>query len=333
MSSGSAISSRSGTADNPIAGSARLPTITGCTNSTATCRASERAAGEVPSAISRPPRAKRSAILWQSLAIRSASAVKNASFARVRRAMSCAPGSTAWVMPAPRRARPPAPATRAIPRTPSPVRALTSRRLGTGIHLLDVVQEAVEIEVEVGEQVDLVHQHQLARAEHQRVLERLVLSLRDGGDHHPRVLSDLELRRAHEVADVLDHEQVDLVQRQGRDRRADHVRVEVTLSAETGIGVDLRHRHVQAREPVGIEAALHVSFQHGDPDAVEVMQDALQQRRLAGAGGAHHVDDANACPVEVGAVRLRDGRVRVERVFGDLDLGLVQLLPPTFGGP
>ena len=50
----------------PMAGSARLPTITGCTNSTATCRASERAAGERPKAISRPPRANRSAIRWQS---------------------------------------------------------------------------------------------------------------------------------------------------------------------------------------------------------------------------------------------------------------------------
>jgi hypothetical protein len=47
---------------SPSAGSARLPTITGCTNSTVTWRTSERAAGAVPAAISRPPRANRSAI-------------------------------------------------------------------------------------------------------------------------------------------------------------------------------------------------------------------------------------------------------------------------------
>ena len=62
---------------SPIAGSARLPTITGCTNSTATWRASERADGVSPAAISRPPAAKRSAIAWHSRAIRSASASKN----------------------------------------------------------------------------------------------------------------------------------------------------------------------------------------------------------------------------------------------------------------
>ena len=63
-----------------------LPTITGCTNSTAMCRTSERAAGEIPSAISRPPRAKRSAIRWQSRARRSASAGNHSAFAAVRAA-------------------------------------------------------------------------------------------------------------------------------------------------------------------------------------------------------------------------------------------------------
>ena len=47
---------------SPSAGSARLPTITGCTNSTATWRTSDRAVGETPIASSRPPRANRSAI-------------------------------------------------------------------------------------------------------------------------------------------------------------------------------------------------------------------------------------------------------------------------------
>jgi hypothetical protein len=50
---------------SPSAGSARLPTITGCTNSTVTWRTSDRAVGETPIASSRPPRANRSAIAWQ----------------------------------------------------------------------------------------------------------------------------------------------------------------------------------------------------------------------------------------------------------------------------
>ena len=49
-----------------------------------------------------------------------------------------------------------------------------------------------------------------------------------------RVLADLELGRAHEVAHVLDHEQVDVVERQVAQRRAHHVRVEVTLAEARG---------------------------------------------------------------------------------------------------
>ena len=85
-----------------IAGRARLPTITGCTNSTATWRASERAPGVAPSAIRRPPRAKRSAIAWQRRAIRAASAVKNSSSA----------------LTPPVRASPPPRASRAAPPPP-----------------------------------------------------------------------------------------------------------------------------------------------------------------------------------------------------------------------
>jgi hypothetical protein len=74
----------------------------GCTNSTATWRASERAAGERPNAIRRPPRAKRSAIRWHSRASRSASAAKNSLVGSVRsrssssrRARLCSPASAA----------------------------------------------------------------------------------------------------------------------------------------------------------------------------------------------------------------------------------------------
>ena len=75
MSSGSAIRSSSVTIGpdapvSPMAGSARLPTMTGCTNSTATWRTSERAGAVAPTATSRPSRAKRSAMRWHSRAIR-----------------------------------------------------------------------------------------------------------------------------------------------------------------------------------------------------------------------------------------------------------------------
>ena len=78
MSSGPASSAASSALSNAIAGSARLPTITGWTNSTATWRASDRAAGEPPIASSRPPRAKRSDHLVAEAADAVGLGVKNA---------------------------------------------------------------------------------------------------------------------------------------------------------------------------------------------------------------------------------------------------------------
>ena len=65
------------------AGRARLPTITGCTNSTETCCASV-AAEPFPNASSRPPLRKRRDISWQASANRGASASKKVSKIRLR---------------------------------------------------------------------------------------------------------------------------------------------------------------------------------------------------------------------------------------------------------
>ena len=77
-------------------------------------------------------------------------------------------------------------------------------RAHAGVDDVDVVEQLVEVDVEVGEEVELVDHDQLAGPEHQRVLERLVLALGQRADHRPGVLADPELRRADEVADVLD---------------------------------------------------------------------------------------------------------------------------------
>ena len=52
---------------------------------------------------------------------------------------------------------------------------------------------------------------------------------------------------------------------------------------------------------------------------------ALEQRRLARAGRAHQVDHRDPRAIEVVAVRVRDRRVGVERVLGDLHLGAMHV--------
>ena len=157
-----------------------------------------------PVASSRPPRANRSAISLHSRASRSASAANHAALASRRRSRPTRLHQAGTS----RRAGSSSSQSRNAS-MPSPVRALTSIRGTPGCTASRWCRNSLEVEVEVRQQVDLVDQHQLAGAEHQRVLERLVLALGDRGDHDPRVLADVELGRADEVADVLDHQQVD----------------------------------------------------------------------------------------------------------------------------
>src|SRR4051812_18704571 len=101
----------------------------------------------------------------------------------------------------------------------------------------------------------------------------------------------------------------------------------MALAAEARIGVQLRHRDVQRRQPVGVVAALHVALEHAGAHAVEPAEDALEQRRLAGARGAHQVDHRHRFAVEVVAVGAGDRVVGVERVLDDSDLRPVHLHP------
>ena len=81
----------------------------------------------------------------------------------------------------------------------------------SGLTARTLREQGVDVEVEMRKQIDLVDDHHVDGAEHDRILERLLLALGDGTYHRPAVLADVELRRTDEVADVLDHEQVEVV--------------------------------------------------------------------------------------------------------------------------
>ena len=105
-----------------------------------------------------------------------------------------------------------------------------------------------------------------AGAEHDGVLERLLLALRHRVDHRLGVLAHVELGRADEVADVLDHQQVELGEGQPRQPGTDHHGVEMALAAEPCARVDERHGRPEAVELVGVEAGGDVTFEDADAD-------------------------------------------------------------------
>jgi hypothetical protein len=185
---------------------------------------------------------------------------------------------------------------------------------------VDVGEEPVEVEVEVRQEVELVDDHHVHGVEHDRVLERLLLAFGDGVDHRPDVLADVELGRAHEVADVLDDEEVELGEGQPGQAGAHHHRVQMALAAEAGARVDEGHLGAEPGELVGVEAGRDVTFQHADAHPPrELGQRALQEGRLAGARRRHQVDRPHARRGERGPVGVGDAIVLGQDVLEHAD--------------
>jgi len=121
-----------------------------------------------------------------------------------------------------------------------------------------------EVEVEMREQVDLVQHDHVDGAEHHRVLQRLVLALRDRIHHRPRVGPDVELGRTHEIADVLDDDQVEAIERQAREARLHHHGVEVALAPEPRARVHECDVDRVVSQRVGVDARLDVALDDAD---------------------------------------------------------------------
>ena len=122
-------------------------------------------------------------------------------------------------------------------------------------------------------------------------------------------LAQIESRRAHQVADVLDQQQAIVSQREFLHRMAHHVGIEMAALA----GIDLHCGHAGGANTVSVEAGLLVALDHRDPGLVlEPLDSAGEQRGLAGTGTRHQVEREDAMLGEMAAV----GR-RVQIVLGE----------------
>jgi hypothetical protein len=109
------------------------------------------------------------------------------------------------------------------------------------VHLLNEAEGLVLLVIQVREQVDLVQQGRIAQPKHGGVFHRFVLAFGHAQDHHPDVLADVELRRAHQVAHVFDDQQRDRIEVDFVRGLFDHVGSQVAVAAE-GVGVHLDDR-------------------------------------------------------------------------------------------
>ena len=69
----------------------------------------------------------------------------------------------------------------------------------------------VHVEIKIRQNVDLVDYKRIADLEYERIFQRLVVSLRNGEDHGRFSRRPCQLRRANEVADVFENDEVEIV--------------------------------------------------------------------------------------------------------------------------
>ncbi|CAO5228493.1 hypothetical protein FAGKG844_110090 [Frankia sp. AgKG'84/4] len=156
------------------------------------------------------------------------------------------------------------------------------------------------------QQVDLVDEHEIRRTKHHRILQRLFFALGHSEDHRSQILAHHELRGTHQIADVLDDDEVEFGERQARQRRGDHRRVQMALPTEPVAGVDQCHRGAEPVEAVRVEAGLDVSLDDPDPaPGAQPAQRPGEQGRLPCARRGHQVHDDDPDRVERRPVRPR----------------------------
>src|SRR5712692_2855660 len=177
-----------------------------------------------------------------------------------------------------------------------------------------------DVEVEIWQQVDFIQQHQIGLGEHVRILQRLVLAFGDRQYDYLMRLTEVDSRRADEIADILDEEKAALVQWQVIERVADHVCVEMTAPAS----VYLDCRSTCYADATGIVRGLLVAFDHADRKAVLQISDCPhQQRRLAGARAGDKVKREDTGRLQPVPIRAGEGSI-----FGE-DVALQMIMPSS----
>jgi hypothetical protein len=104
------------------------------------------------------------------------------------------------------------------------------------------------IEWHVGQQIDLVHYHQVGAIERGRVFQWLIFAFRNTKHHDPRTFTEIVAGWANQVTDVLDEQNLERLQRPALQAALHHAGVQVACAS----GRDLADGKAVAGKAAGI---------------------------------------------------------------------------------
>lgn len=174
-----------------------------------------------------------------------------------------------------------------------------SYRLNCRVDCTCIGQCDIHIKIDIGQEVGLADDHEVGGPEHVRIFERLVLPLCYRQNDDLCMLAEVKQRGADEIADIFDQHH----RTAGRSQLLESLCHHVGLKVASGSSVDLNRRCSGGANAFAVIGGGLVALDDEDRDFVpEVLNCALQQRRLAGAGRADEVQCQDFPPLEPASV-------------------------------
>lgn len=172
-----------------------------------------------------------------------------------------------------------------------------------GVDLACVGYCPAHIEIEVGQQIRLVEDHEGSRSEHVRILQRLILPLRDRKDDDPGVLTQIEHRWTDKVANVFDHDDGSRGRLEFRKSTRDHIGLEVTSCAR----VHLHGRGTGVSNAFAVVDGRLIALDHKEGQLIAQTTDrALEKRRFPCTRRTYQVQSEDFAAGKPGAVSGRE---------------------------
>jgi hypothetical protein len=141
-----------------------------------------------------------------------------------------------------------------------------------------VTDQAIDVEPDVRQKVSLAEDERVARAKDVRVFQGLVHALGDRDDDDARVFAQVEERRTHEIANVLDENERPRWGVELSKPMADLLGVQVAPRSR----VQLHGANANRAQAYCVDVALRIAFDRADDEvAAQRVDGGLEERGLA----------------------------------------------------
>jgi len=184
-------------------------------------------------------------------------------------------------------------------------------------------RRALGIEIiEQSKKIRFAQNNKIAGAKNNRIFRRFVVPLGDTEKSDVAVLSEVEARRADEIPDVFDEQQIDAFEGKLVERLMDEGCIEVACGPRR----DLQRRNAVGTDAHRIVVRLQIPFDDCNPISVAQRHDGgFEESRFSRARRGHEVDGEYAVAIEVLAVVRRSLVIRGKEVLqdiGDVDIAV-----------